>query len=346
MNQLEITYLNHSGFRVTCDGACMIFDYYPGDEREAGMPGVITSADLEPFDQVLVFVSHSHEDHLDRSIFDWRRPGVSYIMSEDVLADDASDIKMLPGDERQIGDIKVKAFDSTDLGVSFLVSMGNINIFHAGDLNLWHWREASTVREIAQAEEAFYAAMKPIEGHEIDVAFFPVDPRQGSFFDAGALHFMMAIKPTLLIPMHFQGRGAVATEFARKYRSRKTEIIAMIKRGDTIAFSKQDELEAELSLAAGLSSFTVKQKEKLRSASLLSGDEEADELTDESAEENANEVTDVISEDSPEEPSVASIASPAASFVDELTDDMIDDTAENTLKSSADEAADGGTLSI
>ena len=118
-------------------------------------------------------------------------------------------------------------------------------IFHAGDLNLWHWRDVSTVREIAQAEDAFYAAMKPLEKEKIDVAFFPVDPRQGSLYDAGALYFLMSVKPRLMIPMHFQGRADVATDFARKNRSRRTNIVALTRRGESIFFGEAQEDAAQ-----------------------------------------------------------------------------------------------------
>ena len=60
MAQMQIAYLNHSGFSVVYERTCLVFDYYPAAERKAGAPGVITSEDLAPFDRVLVFVSHSH----------------------------------------------------------------------------------------------------------------------------------------------------------------------------------------------------------------------------------------------------------------------------------------------
>ena len=78
--------------------------------------------------------------------------------------------------------------------------------------------------------------MKPLEKEKIDVAFFPVDPRQGSLYDAGALYFLMSVKPRLMIPMHFQGRADVATDFARKNRSRRTNIVALTRRGESIFF--------------------------------------------------------------------------------------------------------------
>lgn len=246
MAQLQIAYLNHSGFSVAYGRTCLVFDYYPAAERKPGAPGVITSEDLAPFERVLVFVSHSHEDHFDLSIYEWQDEArVHYILGDDVPARWPGE-RMKPGEERTFGDISVRAFDSTDLGVSFLVKLPEYTLFHAGDLNLWHWRDVSTVREIAQAEDAFYAAMKPLEKESIDVAFFPVDPRQGSLYDAGALYFLMSVKPRLMIPMHFQERADVAIDFARKNRSRRTNIIALTRRGESILFgdAPQDAAEA------------------------------------------------------------------------------------------------------
>jgi L-ascorbate metabolism protein UlaG (beta-lactamase superfamily) len=209
------------------------------------MPGVITSEDLKPFERVLVFVSHSHEDHFDPSIYEWQDEGrVTYLLGDDIPQRWPGE-RLSPGDERRFGQVLVRACDSTDLGVSFLVKLPEYTLFHAGDLNLWHWRDASSVREIAQAEDAFYAAMKPIEQEKIDVAFFPVDPRQGSLYDAGALYFLMSVKPRLMIPIHFQDRGDVAMDFARKNRSRKSDIVALTRRGESIFFGQEPEREAD-----------------------------------------------------------------------------------------------------
>lgn len=238
MAQLTITYLNHSGFSVVCEKTCLIFDYYPAVDRKAGTPGVIGSADLEPYDRVLVFASHSHEDHFDPSIYEWQDEGrVHYILGYDI-PERWPGLHMSPGMDEVIAGVRVRSYESTDLGVSYLVTLDGMNIFHAGDLNLWHWRDTATVREIAQAEDAFYAAVKPIEEETIDVAFFPVDPRQGSLCDAGALYFVMSVKPTLMIPMHFQGRGDVAADFARKNRSRRTNIVALTRRGQTVVYEE------------------------------------------------------------------------------------------------------------
>jgi L-ascorbate metabolism protein UlaG (beta-lactamase superfamily) len=235
MGELQVTYLYHSGFSVALDGVLLIFDYAPGGEQEPGAPGSITRKDLEAYRQVVVLVSHSHSDHFDPVIFDWAETGrVHYVLGYDIPTKWPGR-RMRPGDTLSVGGVTVEAFDSTDLGVSFLVRIGAYNVFHAGDLNLWLWREVSTLREIEEAERDFHAAVKPLVGREVDLAFFPVDPRQGSLFDAGANYFVMAIKPRVFIPMHWQDRIDVAQEYVRKNRTRSVEMVALVHRGDTIA---------------------------------------------------------------------------------------------------------------
>ena len=136
---------------------------------------------------------------------------------------------MQPGKTLSVGGAEIRVFGSTDKGVSFYVLVNGIRVFHAGDLNLWHWREDSTLREIAQAEKDFYAAMAPIERLPMDIAMFPVDPRMGGMYEAGANYFVMSVKPRLFIPMHWQGRPEVAMAFARKGRTKYTETLALTR---------------------------------------------------------------------------------------------------------------------
>jgi len=66
------------------------------------------------------------------------------------------------------------------------------------------------------------------------VAFFPVDPRQGAMFEAGANYFILQVKPRLLIPMHYFHRTEIILEYARTAGSRSTEVLAMPGIGDSI----------------------------------------------------------------------------------------------------------------
>ena len=237
MAELTVTYLYHSAFSVELDDVLLVFDYAPSG-KESDAQGTLNRQALARYRQVVVLVSHSHGDHFDPVIFDWAEAGrVHYVLSHDI-PDKWPGLRLRAGESAAAGGVTVEAYASTDLGVSFLVKLGDYTVFHAGDLNLWHWREVSTLREIEQAERDFHAAVKPLQGKEIDLAFFPVDPRQGSLYDAGANFFVLEVKPRVLIPMHWQERVDVAQEYVRKNRTRRVEMVALTQPGDTVVIGK------------------------------------------------------------------------------------------------------------
>ena len=247
--KLTVTYYHHSGFSVAMDDILLVFDYWTGEHGELPEDKRITVDFLKQFRQVYVFISHEHPDHLDPVVFTWRSEApVTYIVSADMPVGTRGK-RMAPGDNLTLSpEVSVKAFDSTDLGVSFLVDIQGVHVFHAGDLNFWHWREESTVKEIEEADDAFRQAVEPIAREKIDLAFFPVDARQGLMYDAGANYFIMCVKPRLLIPMHFWGRAEIAMEFARRSRCRQTEVMALTRYGEQISLDFTDDGYIDVSL--------------------------------------------------------------------------------------------------
>ena len=221
-----ITHYYHSGFSVA----------------ELTPKLQLTPEKLRAYDNVFVFISHEHIDHLDPVVFSWNEAGnVSWIVSSDMPVGTRGK-RMAPGDTLRLSDeVTVTAFDSTDLGVSFLVDFLGLRFFHAGDLNFWHWREESTMQEIEEADEEFRKAVQPIAREKIDVAFFPVDPRQGTMFEAGANYFILTVKPRILIPMHYFHRADTAMEYARTASCRTTEVLAMPVYGDTIILETDED---------------------------------------------------------------------------------------------------------
>ena len=91
------------------------------------------------------------------------------------------------------------------------------------------------------ADEDFRKEVAPIIGQEIDWCFFPVDPRMGMHFDAGVNYFMMTVKPRVLCPMHFWGRGDIITEFARRARTNDTEILPLTIQGQAASLVMEDD---------------------------------------------------------------------------------------------------------
>lgn len=247
--KLTVTYYHHSGFSVAMDDVLLVFDYWTGEHGELPEDKRITVDFLKQFRQVYVFISHEHPDHLDPVVFTWRNEApVTYIVSADMPVGTRGK-RMAPGDNLTLSpEVSVKAFASTDLGVSFLVDIQGVHVFHAGDLNFWHWREESTVKEIEEADDAFRQAVEPIAREKIDLAFFPVDARQGLMYDAGANYFIICVKPRLLIPMHFWGRAEIAMEFARRSRCRQTEVMALTRYGEQISLDFTDDGYIDVSL--------------------------------------------------------------------------------------------------
>ncbi len=240
--QVKITYHYNSGFSVRVGSNLLVFDYWEGEGRKLPEVGRLNKKILSAYEHIYVFVSHAHPDHFSSVIYEWREDlPITYIVSSDMPVGTRGK-RIAPLETLTLSqDISVKAFDSTDMGVSFLVKAYGMSIFHAGDLNLWHWRQESTLREIEAAEEAFYSALAPMKGEKMDVAMFPVDPRQGMMYDAGANHFILTQKPRVFIPMHWQERTEVAVDFARRAKTPQTEVLALTRPGEiaTITFEEK-----------------------------------------------------------------------------------------------------------
>ena len=237
-----VTHYYHSGFSVACGDSILIFDYWLGEEEELAERYRLTPEKLSRYGNIYVFVSHDHPDHLDPVVFTWKDlPGIQYIVSSDMPVGTRGR-RMAPGDTVSFSDeVEVTAFDSTDLGVSFLVNFKGLQVFHAGDLNFWHWRDESTMKEIEEADTEFRKAIAPICGRPVDLAFFPLDPRQGTMFEAGANFFILSVKPRIMIPMHYFHRAEVAMEYARTASCRTTEVIALPGYGDLLNIGLDEE---------------------------------------------------------------------------------------------------------
>ena len=80
-----------------------------------------------------------------------------------------------------------------------------LKIFHAGDLNWWHWL-GDTDENNAEAKSNFDREMKPLAGQTFDIVFFPVDARLEGAREWGVTGFLKDVSVTkCLIPMHYFG---------------------------------------------------------------------------------------------------------------------------------------------
>lgn len=168
-----------------------------------------------------VLSSHFHADHFNPEVLTWRslHPDIHYILSADIAkhrrAPRSAATFLHKGESYSDERLTVKAFGSTDVGVSFLLTLDGVTLFHAGDLNNWHWQDESTPEEVRKAEGDYLAELRNIqrEVEAVDVAFFPVDNRMGSDYMRGARQFVEAIRVGLFVPMHYDEEVAAAAAF-------------------------------------------------------------------------------------------------------------------------------------
>lgn len=236
--QAKITYLVHSGFSVETPTCFCLFDYCPSLDRRRQ----ITAELLASKHNVYIFASHSHGDHFDPAILEWARqnPAITYILGNDISQSGLTEKCHIlsPYDAWEDALIKVHAYGSTDAGVSFLVNVADLAIFHAGDLNWWLW-SGETPAEQEYATNYFKAEMAKLQGQQIDIAFFPVDRRLEENFALGAEYFAAAMRPKLLVPMHFGSDVAATKAFLTKV-SGKINTVEITQKGQEILFSPAD----------------------------------------------------------------------------------------------------------
>lgn len=203
---MKVTYVYHSCFTVEINDKVLVFDYFKGE-----LP------DISKDKSIYVFSSHKHHDHFDLSIFnkfkDFEK--VTYILSNDIKLNEkylernniAAGVKkniinIKADSELLIDDIKIETLKSTDMGVAFIINTDGKSIYHAGDLNWWHWEgESDTYNK--NMERDFKMEIDKIKGKCFDTAFLPADSRQEDYFWWGIDYFMENTSTSEIFPMHF-----------------------------------------------------------------------------------------------------------------------------------------------
>jgi L-ascorbate metabolism protein UlaG (beta-lactamase superfamily) len=209
----EVWYLFNSGFAVKIGGRFLIFDYFslsPFKKRRGLEAGTIDPAELKGCN-VTVFASHAHMDHYTPSVLKWERelPDIRFVLSCDIDAGSTANVtKAYPDMSCDVGGLKVRTLRSTDEGVAFIVETEGIKIYHAGDLNWWHW-EGEPEAENQAMGEAYRTEIDKVRGEMFDLAFVPVDPRLGKEYLWGLDYFMKTADAGVVFPMHFRNTYSV-----------------------------------------------------------------------------------------------------------------------------------------
>lgn len=231
-------YLYQSGFAVDTGAHFLIFDYWRSSPRGRGLEsGVIDPAALADRD-VIVFVSHRHGDHYNPEILHWVKtiPKLRLVLSNDIPAAPGA-LMIGPREVATQPDFAVETFVSTDEGVGFLIDIDGLRIYHAGDLNWWHWAGESAQYNADMAAN-YKSQIDLLGGTPIDLAFVPVDPRLEAAYARGIDYLMRTADVRRAVPMHFGDHADVmdrllADPLTADYRDR---ILPLPRRGQTAVF--------------------------------------------------------------------------------------------------------------
>jgi len=231
---MKVWYLFHSGFAVQTTSHFFIFDYWRDRPKGEGLKsGVIDPKELRDQD-VVVFVSHSHGDHFNRGVFQWKQdiPKLRLILSDDIRKAEEA-MRIGPGSTLAQPDMTIQTLASNDEGVAFIVDADGSRVFHAGDLNWWHWEGEPDEDNEAMAA-SYKTEINKLVGKPVDLAFIPVDPRLEGQYAWAIDYLMRTVEVRHVVPMHFGNDTDIVDRLLKDpvsvdYRDR---ILGLVKRGD------------------------------------------------------------------------------------------------------------------
>ena len=207
---MKITHIYHSGFVIELDSTVLIFDWYSGE-----LP------DFDPGKKVFVFVTHGHADHYSSRIWTLRSryEKICYILDCCTAPEQKGDniFHVQPGRHYRIRNTLVYAIRSNDEGVAYVVSAEGYNFFHAGDLNIWHWKDSQDDQN-AYSLKIYRRQIEKISGWCFDAAMIPLDPRLEDNAPNAIIEFMSTVECRHLFPMHYWNRREEAAAYLRDAR--------------------------------------------------------------------------------------------------------------------------------
>lgn len=206
-----VTYIKHSCFMVETAECYLLFDYYGG---EVPLPA------LDPAKPLLLFNSHAHRDHFSREIFALRDryPSAVFVLSADIPVPSTVQpftCPMLPHEHRLVqlaggrAAVSIDTLRSNDEGVAFIVQLGGLSIYHAGDLNNWWWDGDVEDQKLA---DIYHEELERIRGQHFTLAFIPLDPRLKGWWK-GIEDFMHYADTDAIFPMHNFGEKGLPKKF-------------------------------------------------------------------------------------------------------------------------------------
>jgi L-ascorbate metabolism protein UlaG (beta-lactamase superfamily) len=183
-------------------------------------------------ENVLVFVSHKHQDHFDKILKGWKDviPNIKFISGWKSIG--SNFIGAPPHTNTAVDDVNISTLKSTDEGSGFLINVDGLKIFHAGDHA--NWEDNDPV--VSYFDEIDYIAGK---GSKVDIAFIPVTTYSGlrpKCMTDGAIYAIKKLSPNATFPMHGNNREFLYKEFAEEESVRDFNIVCAEKPGNSFVY--------------------------------------------------------------------------------------------------------------
>lgn len=239
---MRVMFLGHSGFLVELPSVTLLFDWWKG-ELPALRPGI----------PLLVFASHRHEDHFKPDIFhlDDGTRDIHFLLGKDIRLSSrnlarwgvsggtAAKCLTMGGNETAapLPAVTVETLPSTDEGVAFLVTADGRTVFHAGDLNWWHW-EGEDRAWNRNMEVNFKRYTEPLRGRHIDLAMLPLDPRLGEDGFWGPRYFLELADIARFLPMHQWEDFSFTDRFLAKFPDFEARTIPVAENSQAFALDR------------------------------------------------------------------------------------------------------------
>lgn len=240
--EASIWFLGHSGWAIKTQNHFLVFDYFcntwdrkPGDSCLAS--GFILPEQLNN-QQVTVFSTHSHGDHYDPRIFNWKNSidDIEYVLCWPQNTD-GHEYTLIPiHGEQKVRDMNVYANYSTDLGGGYVVEVDGLTIFHMGD-------HANGEDQLMTAftDEIDLVAER---NQSIDIVFGGIRgcslgrPEQ---VKAGIYYTLDKLQPALFVPMHAGAHSVAYQQFVEqaKIDGLNQKMKCVSHKGDHFTYSKE-----------------------------------------------------------------------------------------------------------
>ena len=212
---MNVTYIHHSSFLIETRRFYYLFDYDRGE---------LPVLNIEK--PIYILSSHSHDDHYNKEIFSilnhMGMKSIKAILSNDIeLINEIDVLQVSPRNRYDITtDLILTTYQSTDLGVAFLLEDEGTLIYHAGDLNDWVWEEESDSYNQQMTKDyrnEIDLLAKQLNHRTLDIAFVVLDPRQEKDYAKGLYYFMEHIPVKTVYPMHYWNQPMIIEQFLKEY---------------------------------------------------------------------------------------------------------------------------------